>query len=287
MSKGLKLPAWVWLSSLCALPPVADAAFVRANCRGIQELSMTAGEVSCQESSVLNDDDGHLMLGHTRASASLARGLLLTGAAGGQIRDVGSNGGEAGALLMDRLTISGDWDGSIAVTVRLCMAYKFAGFGESRIHATLRTSSGQNDRGGNRARMRLSHRGFGAAALADFGSRGEFEIPEHGIHPLQSRLVLSVTEKIHRNIPEMNLRADIAVFALPNLDALEPVLSSFARVVAWISVSLPERLAFSSESGMFMSEPYAHDGTAAKLKNEPVPGYFENGKQWKSACGAK
>ena len=230
---------------------------------------MITGEVSCQESSVLNDDDEHLMLGHTRASASLARGLLLTSAAGGQIRDVGSNGGEAGALLVDRLIISGDWQGFIAVTVRLCLVYKFAGFGDSRIHATLRTSSGQDARGGNRARVRLSHRGFGAAALADFGSRGEFELPERGVHPLHSRLVLSVTEKIHHNIPEMKLRADIAVFALPNLEPLEPVLSSFARVVAWISVSLPERLAFSSESGMFMSEPYVHDGTAVKQTTHP------------------
>ena len=80
---------------------------------------------------------------------------------------------------------------------------------------------------------------------------------------------MSVTEKIHRNIPEMNLRADIAVFALPNLEALEPVLSSFGRAVVSISVSLPERLAFSSESGMFMSEPYAHDGTAMELGTSP------------------
>jgi hypothetical protein len=252
------------------LPEVADGAFVRANCRGIQKLSMTDGEVSCQESSVLDDDDGHLMLGHTRASASLARGLLLSSAAGGQIRDVGSNGGEAGALLIDRLIISGDWDGFIAVTVRLCMAYKFAGFGESRIHATLRTSSGQNARRGNQARMRLSHRGFGAAALADFDSRGDFDLPERGVYPLQSRLLLSVTEKIHHDIPVMNLRADIAAFALPNLEALEPVLSSFVRAVAWISVSLPARLAFSSESGMFMSEPYAHDGTAVQLRTNPT-----------------
>ena len=231
---------------------------------------MTDGKVSCQESSVLNDDNEHLMLGHTRASASLSRGLLITSAAGGQIRDVGSNGGEAGALLVDRLTISGDWDGSVSVTVRLCVAYKFAGFGESRIHAALRTSFGDNDKGDNQARIRLSHRGFGGAALEDFRSRGAFEIPEKGAYPLQSRFVLSVTEQIHHHIPEMNVRADIAVYALPNLEALEPVLSSFGRAVAWISVSLPERLEFSSESGMFMSEPYAPDGTAATHRTEPA-----------------
>ena len=266
MGIRLNRPTGAFLLLLCALPPALDAAFVRANCRGIQKLSMTGGDVSCQESSVLEDDSDNLMLGHTRASASLARGLLLISAAGGQIRDVGSNGGEAGALLADKLIISGDWDGFLSVTVRLCVDYKFAGFGESRIHATLRTSPGRSTGGDNQARIHLSHRGFGETNLADFGSLGAFELPLEGDHPLQSRLLLSVTEKIHHDLPEMNVRADIAAFALPNLEALEPVLSSFGGASAWISVSLPEPLEFSSESGMFMNE---------------------NGKQRESACVAK
>jgi hypothetical protein len=256
---GWKRAPPLWLLLLWALPAVAEAAFVRANCRGIQEFSTTDGTVSCQESSVLNDESHRLMLGHTRASASLARGLLINSAAGGQIRDVGSNGGEAGALLMDRLTISGQWAGSIPVTVRLCLGYKFAGFGESRIHATLRTSSADSGRDGNQARVRLAHRGFGGAVLADFDSRGDFQIPAEVSLPAQSVLVMSVTENVHHSAPEMNLRADIAVFALPNLEALEPVLSSFGEVVAWIMVSLPERLAFSSESGVFLSEQYGRE----------------------------
>lgn len=250
----MKLRVGAFLLLLCTLAPALDAAIVRANCRGVQELSMSDGDVGCEESSVLDDDNDHLMLGHTRASASLPRGLLLISAAGGQIRDVGSNGGEAGALLADRLTIGGEWDGFVLVTVGLCVDYKFAGFGESRIHATLRTSSGKSTGGANQARVRLSHRGFGETELADVGSLGAFDIPREGDHPLQSRLLLSVTEKIHHDFPEMNLRADIAAFALPNLEALEPVLSSFGGASARISVSLPEPLEFSSESGMFMDE---------------------------------
>jgi hypothetical protein len=239
------------------LPALVEAAFVRTNCRGIQEFSMTDGNASCQESSVLTDENQRLMLGHTRATASLQRGLLSTSAAGGQIRDVGSNGGEAGALLMDRLTIVGDWDGFVLVGVRLCVRYTFAGFGESRIHATLRTLAAQDASGDNLARVRLSHRGFEGTRLADFESRGEFEIPEQGPRAAQSMLALSVIQRVHHSAPEMSVRADIAAFALPNLEALEPVLSSFGRALAWISVSLPERLEFSSESGMFLSEPYA------------------------------
>ncbi len=230
---------------------------------------MTEGNVSCQESSVLSDENEHLMLGHTRAAASLPRGRLSISAAGGQIRDVGSNGGEAGALLMDRLTITGDWDGFIPVTVRLCVEYKFAGFGESRIHATLRTASAHRATGDNQARVRLSHRGFGGTALADFESRGEFEIPEEGSRAPQSTLALRVTEKVHHSSPAMSVRADIAAFALPNLGALEPVLSSFSRVVAWISVSLPERLEFSSESGVFLSEPYAVEAVGLEQGTNP------------------
>jgi len=231
---------------------------------------MTSGNVSCQESSVLTDENQRLMFGHTRAAASLPRGLLSTSAAGGQIRDVGSNGGEAGALLMDRLTITGDWDGLIPVTVRLCVEYEFAGFGESRIHATLRTSSAHSAGGDNQARVRLSHRGFGGTRLSDFESRGEFEIPEEGSRAPQSTLTLSVTEKVHHSSPEMSVRADIAAFALPNLEALEPVLSSFSRAVAWISVSLPERLEFSSESGMFLNELHAIEAAGVKQGANPT-----------------
>lgn len=249
------MPAWLLL--LCALPTLVEAAFVRTNCRGIQEFSTTDSDVSCQESSVLTDEGQRLMLGHTRAAASLKRGLLSTSAAGGQIRDVGSNGGEAGALLMDRLTIVGDWDGFVLVGVRLCVRYRFAGFGESRIHATLRTSSAQVASGDNQARVRLSHRGFGGTRLSNLESRGEFEIPEEGPRSAQSMLALSVIQRVHHSSPEMSVRADIAAFALPNLEALEPVLSSFGRALAWISVSLPQRLEFSSESSMFLSEPYA------------------------------
>ncbi len=245
------------LIAVCAWASLAEAAFVRANCRGVQEFSTSESEVSCRESSVLSDDAEHLLLGHTWAVANLGKGRLSTSAAGGQIRDVGSNGGEAGALLMDRLTIVGDWQDDVAVTVHLCVAYKFAGFGDSRIHATLRSSSGDGTTGRNQARVRVQHRGFGGTALADFDSRGTFTIPPQGPLPAHAVFELTVTERVHHSSPTLNLRADLAAYALPNLEVLEPVLSSFAEVVGWLAVSLPEALAFTSESGMFLSEPGA------------------------------
>ncbi len=254
---------------LWALPARLDAAFVRANCRGIQKFSMTDASVSCQESSVLNDRDSHLMLGHTRATASLVRGLLIASAAGGQIRDVGANGGEAGALFMDRLTVAGDWEGAIPVTVHLCLAYDFAGFGESRLHAALRSSSANSSAAGNQARVRLSHQGFAGTVLADFRSHGQFEIPAEGSLPGRSHLLLSVTEKLERSSPHLSVRVDVTAFALPNLNALEPVLSSFVGVTAWILVSLPPPLAFTSESGVFLSEPYVARAMNAGQGTQP------------------
>lgn len=253
----------VWLLVLCALPALAEGAFVRANCRGIQKFSTTEHTVSCQESNVLADDADNLMLGHTRAKASLPRGMLSTSAAGGQIRDVGANGGEAGALLKDRLILRGEWEGNVAVGVRLCVAYRFAGFGESRIHAMLRTSTANEATGENRARVRLRHRGFAGTALADFESRGRFAIPAEGPRPPQSTIALRVTEEVPRDSPEINVRADITSFALPNLEPLEPVLSSFGEAIAWIVVTVPEAIELSSESGVFLSEPFEPPATGA------------------------
>ena len=257
------------LLALWALPARLDAAFVRANCRGIQEFSMTDGSVSCRESSVLDDSRSHLMLGHTRATASLARGMLFASAAGGQIRDVGSNGGEAGALFTDRLTVVGDFDDAIAVTVRLCVAYGFAGFGESRVHAMLRSSSAMSSPAGNQAGVRLSHQGFAGTVLSDVDSRGQFEIPAEASLPARAHLLLGVTETLERSSPYLNVRADVAAFALPNLNALEPVLSSFARVEAWIVISMPPPLTFTSESGVFLSAPDAAEARNAGQGTQP------------------
>ena len=96
--------------------------------------------------------------------------------------------------------------------------------GESRIDATLRTASADGVSGDNQARVSLRHRGFAGTSLADFESRGAFTIPEQGIRAPDSTFELTVTERVHRSRPSIDLRADIAAIALPNLEALEPVL---------------------------------------------------------------
>lgn len=251
-----------WLVVLVAAPVLAEGAIVRANCRGVQKLSTTEETVSCQESSVLSDGDD-LVLGHTRARASLTRGRLSASAAGGQIRDAGANGGEAGALLKTRLTLRGKWEGRIPVLIRLCVAYRFAGFGESRVHATLRASGPRDPTGDNQARVRLRHRGFGGARLEDFGSRGRYRAPLSGSWPPESVFVLQITEHVDRDAPEIDVRADLAAFALPNLEPLEPVLSSFVRTSARIVIAAPPDVALASESGATLGEARAQEAEGA------------------------
>lgn len=250
-AKCLALAGAAFAFALAAWPELGEAAFVRANCRGIQELSTSKSLVRCEESSVLEDGE-RLMLGHTRAAASLDEARLSSSASGGQMRGVGSNGGEAGAVLKDRLTITGDWEGTLAVTVRLCVAYTFAGFGDSRVHAVLRTSSGGTLGYASQARVRLSHRGFGGASLENVESHGVFAIPRPGRRPSRSVFELSVTERIRHDNPVLSLRADLATYALPNLEPLDPVMSSFAEAEAWLAVSIPPSLGLLSQSGAFL-----------------------------------
>ena len=60
MGVDAKVPASTCLLVLFALSSFAEAAFVRANCRGIQEFSLSEHQVSCQQSSVLSDDNERL-----------------------------------------------------------------------------------------------------------------------------------------------------------------------------------------------------------------------------------
>ena len=131
-----------WLLLLLAVVSIStQAALVRANCRGIQELSLSEAEVSCYESNTLTDSAGHIMFGYTAAAASLKQGKLTADATGGAIRDVGYNGGEATALLKDKISIRGEWQGSIPVTVQSTYDAD-TGSGSNPIHTTSFTYNG-------------------------------------------------------------------------------------------------------------------------------------------------
>jgi hypothetical protein len=240
---------------IAAVAVPVEAAHVRVTCRGVQEFSLSEPEVSCYESSALTDADGRIMFGHTAAGASLTQGKLTASASGGAIRDVGYNGGEASALLMDKVVIEGEWQGSVPVTVSMWIAYKFAGYGESRFHAALGASVSEAPPGDNRVAVRLRHRGFNQATLSNVVNDGSNRAPEDGSYPAQSILTMSVTEMVTDESPFLVVRARLDGYALPNLDAINPTAASLVDVEARISVSLPEHLRLRSESGLFLAKP--------------------------------
>ena len=113
-----------WSRLLCGilllgLTMPLHAMYVRATCKGIVDFSDSAIRARCHEANLLTDPEGGLVSGFTTAAVDVATGALNAGAAGGQIRDVGYNGGEASAFFKDRLTILGDWQGAIPVTVSM------------------------------------------------------------------------------------------------------------------------------------------------------------------------
>lgn len=247
------------LSSLLLLAAAtvpANAAHVRVTCRGIQEYSRFERVVSCDESSVLSGPDGRLLFGHTAARVELARGLLAASASGGAVRDVGYNGGEATALFMDELFVEGSWQGRVPVTVSMWIRYKFAGSGESRIHASLGATASTALSANNRAQIRLNHRGFNRATLQTVINDGAFRTPQNGSYPAQSTLEMSVTEMVALESPRLVVRARVDSYALPNLDTINPTAASLVEVEAHISVFLPEHLRVGSESEGLLSGPH-------------------------------
>lgn len=225
---------------LAALPAAAEAAQVRVTCRGVQQLSTTERAVSCHETDAFTDRDGRILFGHTAAAADLANGTLTASASGGSIRDIGYNGGEATALLKDEIPVPGEWRGSIPVTVTMRIAYRFAGFGESRIHASLSATSAPGPSARHRALIRLSHRGFDQVSLRSVAGDGSYAVPADGAYPSRAVLTMSVTEMVAASSPRVTVRARLDGYALPNLDSVNPSADSLVDAEARITVSLAE-----------------------------------------------
>ncbi|MDX1433650.1 MAG: hypothetical protein R3286_14500 [Gammaproteobacteria bacterium] len=241
---------------MAAVAVPAQAAHVRVTCRGIQEYSRFERALSCDESNVLTDQDGRLVFGHTSAQADLARGTLAASASGGSVRDVGYNGGEATALFKDEFAVEGAWQGEVPVTVSMWITYRFAGSGESRIHASLGATASSGLIADDRAQIRLHHRGFNKATLQNVINDGGYRTPQNGSYPAQSTLVMSITEMVAFDSPRLIVRARVDSYALPNLDTINPSAASLVDVRARISVSLPEHLHLRSESESHPSGPH-------------------------------
>ena len=235
---------------LASAGPVAAAslspsAYVRATCVGMQDFSESRRQASCAESNVLTDTDGTLIPGFSSAEADRARRQLRAVAAGASIRDAGYNGHEASALFKETVTVSGQWVGNVPVTVSLWLEYRFDGGGDSRMHANLHTTTARYGEG-NRAHIRMRRKGYGHAVLVNAESNGNFTVPDEGVYPSKSLLILRVTQMVDRMTPTMAIRAHLQSYALPNLRSLGSAVSALISAQGRVVISAPDGLTVTS-----------------------------------------
>lgn len=241
-------------SLLLGLAFPVQAASVRVTCEGIHEFSISKPEVQCSQSALLSDPDGNLVPGFSFGFASLPKGKLAASAAGGSIRGIGYNGGEASALFTDKLSISGDWTGLLPVTVSVIVRYAFAGLGESQLHAGIRTRRADEIINTTQAQIQMVRKGFGGVVLTNVDSTGDINTPADGFYQPSSVIMLSTTEMVHHSSPQFDIRADLRGYSLPNLGSLGSVITALVSAELEFFVSIPEALGYESESGVFLAD---------------------------------
>ena len=237
----------------CLLPDAGGAAaedLLRVTCRGQFRLSVTEPAIECSESGVLSDPAGGMVSAFSAATANHVSTEIGAGAAGGAIREVGYFGREASALFLQRLWLSGEWQGAMPLTLTLDLEYGFGGHGEGRLHAALRSSEEGSGRGRNRAGLRMRHTEFGGAQLREDGSDGNYALPEPGVYPSRSLLTLSVVHPVRRERPWAAVRADLMVFATPSLGRFDASVSALVTARAALSLSAPCPVSVRSGSGV-------------------------------------
>ena len=234
---ALRPPVALVLAAALATP--AAAGVHRVTCKGIYELSSTIAESSCAESGLLDDARGRFLPGHSEARADRGRGLLTAAATGGAIRDVGYGGRDSTSLLIERLRLSGAWRGRMPVEITMKLRYSFGGDGESRLAALLRSSASGVGRGEHQAAVRMRYTELGGAVVLAGDTRGRFEQPADGRAASRTTIELRVIQMVDASAPEIEIRADLAVHAMPNLGSFEESLTSLVRAQGEIGLAAP------------------------------------------------
>ena len=231
----------------CAAAFAAMAAFAaaagvhRVTCKGIHELSSTTAESTCAESAMLDDAVGRFLPSHSEARADRGRGVLAAAAGGGAIRDVGYGGRHSTSVIIEQLRLSGGWRGRMPVEVTMRLRYRFGGEGESRLSALLRSSAGGEGLGGgeHQAAVHMRYTGLGGAFVIAGETKGRFEQPADGRAANRAMIELRVVQMVDASAPEIEVRADLAAHALPNLGSFEESLASLVRAQGEIGLAAP------------------------------------------------
>ena len=211
----------------------------RVTCKGIHKLSTTAIGGSCAESGMLNDTDGRFLPSFSEARADLGRGVLVATARGGAIRDVGYDGREATSVIIERFRLNGSWTGKMPVEITMKLRYRFEGDGESWLGVLLRSSTARAVRGEHQAAMWMHYTGLGGAVVMGRPTRGRFEQPPDGSIAARTTIVLEVIQMVDAAAPDVEIRADLAAYAMPNLRLFEESLTSLVDARAEIGLVAP------------------------------------------------
>ena len=217
----------------------ADAGLYRVTCKGIHKLSATATVDSCAESGMLNDAEGRFLPSHSEAHADLGRGVLVATAGGGAIRDVGYDGREATSIIIEQFRLNGSWTGKMPVEITMRLRYRFEGDGESRLGVLLRSSTARAIRGEHQAAMWMRYTGLGGAVVLAGRTRGRFEQPADGSIANRTTIQLKVMQTIDAATPQLEIRADLAAYAMPNLGLFEESLTSLVQAQGEIELAAP------------------------------------------------
>ena len=226
-------------AAAAAIPTTAAAGVHRVTCKGIFKLSSATAESSCVESAMLDDTQGRFLPSHSEARADRGHGLLTAAAAGGAIRDVGYGGRDSTSLLIEQLRLNGAWKGRMPVEITMKLRYRFEGDGESRLIALLRSSVSGAGRGEHQAAVRMRYTGLGGAVVVAGETRGRFEQPADGRTARRTTMELRVIQMVDASAPEIVIRADLAVHAMPNLGSFEESLTSLVRAQGEIGLTAP------------------------------------------------
>ena len=217
----------------------AQADLYRVTCKGIFKLSSSATGDSCAESGKLDDANGRFLPSFSEARADLVRGILTATAGGGAIRGVGYDGREATSVIIERIRMNGSWTGTMPVEITMKLRYRFGGDGESRLGALLRSSTAGAVRGEHQAAVRIYYTGLGGAVVLAETTRGRFEQPAEGSIGSRTAIELKVIQGIDAAAPNLEVRADLIAYALPNLGLFEESLTSLVVAHGEIELAAP------------------------------------------------
>ena len=217
----------------------SEAGLYRVTCKGIFKLSSSSTGDSCAESGKLDDTDGRFLPSFSEAHADLRHGVLSATAGGGAIRGVGYGGREATSVIIERFRLNGSWTGAMPVEITMKLRYRFAGDGESRLGVLLRSSSARAVRGEHQAAMWMRYTGLGGAVVLAENTRGRFEQPADGSIASRTTIELKVIQQIDAATPDLEVRADLTAYAMPNLGMFEESLTSLVDARGEIELAAP------------------------------------------------